>query len=66
MLTSSKTEGQAPPGIVQRNMLMPKLKLVTVVLASDVLVKVPLPLISDQTPPEVAVAARVELNEQMI
>ena len=66
MATSSKTEGQAPPGIVQRNVLTPIDKPVTAVLASDAFVNVPLPLISDQIPPAEAVADNDELEEQIV
>lgn len=66
MLTSSDTLGHAPPLMVQRKVLMPVDKPDTVVEASVLLAKVPVPETTVQTPPAAAVAARLEKLVQMV
>ena len=66
IFTSSKTSAQAPPGIVQRNVLIPMESPVTLVLARFALMKVPVPEITLQIPPEVAVAESEVLFEQIV
>ena len=66
IFTSSKTSAQAPPGIVQRNVLIPTESPVTLVLARFALMKVPVPEITLQIPPEVAVAESEVLFEQIV
>ena len=64
--TSSKTSAQAPPGMVQRKVLVPVESADTEVLAKDALAKVPVPVITLHIPPFVAVAASVVKLEQMV
>ena len=59
ILTSSNTLPQAPPGIVQRNTLIPVESPLTPVVASEALTNVPLPLMTVQIPPVAAVAAKL-------
>ena len=63
---SSKTSAQAPPGMVQRKVLIPVESPLTLVLARFASVKVPVPAITLQIPPETAVAASVVVFEQMV
>jgi len=64
--TSSKTSAQAPPGIVQRKVLVPVESPETLVLARLALVKVPVPEITLQIPPAAAVAERDVVEEQIV
>ena len=52
--------------MVQRKVLVPVESPVTEVLASEALVKVPVPEITLQTPPVTAVAASVVVEEQIV
>jgi len=64
--TSSKTSAQAPPGMVQRKVFVPIESPETLVLASEVLVKVPVPAITLQNPPVTAVAASDVVDEHIV
>ena len=64
--TSSKTSAHAPPGMVQRKVFVPIESPETLVLASEALVKVPVPAITLQTPPVTAVAERLVELEQIV
>ena len=66
IFTSSNTSAQAPPGMVQRKVLVPMESPDTEVLAKDALVKVPVPAITLQIPPAAAVAASVVVEEQIV
>ena len=59
IFTSSNTSAQAPPGMVQRKVLVPIESPETLVLAKDAFAKVPVPAITLQIPPVTAVAERV-------
>ena len=64
--TSSNTSAQAPPGMVQRKVLVPVESPETLVLARFALVNVPDPKITFQTPPAAEVAASVVVEEQIV
>ena len=64
--TSSNTSAQAPPGMVQRKVLVPVESEDTEVLANAAFTKVPVPAITLQTPPEAAVALSVVVEEQIV
>ena len=64
--TSSNTSAQAPPGMVQRKVLVPVESEDTEVLANDAFTKVPVPEITLQTPPAAEVAASVVIEEQIV
>jgi len=64
--TSSNTSAQAPPGMVQRKVLVPVESADTEVLAKDALAKVPVPAITLHIPPVTAVAASAELEEHIV
>ncbi len=66
IFTSSNTSAQAPPGIVQRKVLVPNESPDTEVLAKDALVKVPVPAITLQIPFVTAVAPSVVVEEQIV
>jgi len=66
MFTSSNTSAQAPPGMVQRKVLVPVESPETLVLARLALVKVPVPEITLQIPPAAAVAERDVVEEQIV
>jgi len=64
--TSSKTSAHAPPGMVQRKMLVPMESPEMLVLARFVLVKFPVPEITLQIPPVAEVAERVVEFAQIV
>ena len=64
--TSSKTSAQAPPGMVQRKVLVPIESPETLVLARLALAKVPVPEIMLQIPPLAAEAESVVVEEQIV
>jgi len=66
IFTSSNTSEQAPPGMVQRKVLVPVESADTEVLAKDALAKFPVPAITLQIPPVTAVAASVIVGEQIV
>jgi hypothetical protein len=66
IFTSSNTSTQAPPGMVQRKVLVPMESPDTEVLAKDASIKVPVPEITDQIPPRAAVAPSVVVEEHIV
>jgi hypothetical protein len=66
IFTSSNTSAQAPPGMVQRKVLVPMESAVTLVLARFASIKVPVPEITDQIPPTAAVAPSVVVEEHIV
>ena len=66
IFTSSNTSAQAPPGIVQRKVLVPMESPVTVVLERFALLKVPVPAITLQIPSVAAVASSDVVIEHIV
>ena len=64
--TSSKTSAQAPPGIVQRKTFVPVESEVTLELAREASVKVPVPEVKLQIPPVTAIAESVVEVAQIV
>jgi hypothetical protein len=66
MLTSSNALAQAPPGMVHRKTFRPVERFVTVEFAKEGFVTVDPPEITDQAPPETAVAASWDEAAHMV